>query len=66
MVSRRVYSRYLHYRRLLLPLSDTGEVPAMLFGVQKAIGIDGYLVGAPRVPKWMRACAVECSTSSVI
>jgi hypothetical protein len=46
-------SRYLHYRRLLLPLSDGGETPAMLFGMQKAIGIDGYLVATPRVPKWM-------------
>jgi hypothetical protein len=46
-------SRYLHYRRLLLPLSDGGEMPAMLFGMQKAIGIDGYLVNAPQLPKWM-------------
>jgi len=45
-------SRYLHYRRLLLPLSDD-ETPTMLFGIQKAIGMDGYLVAAPRVPKWM-------------
>ena len=46
-------SRYLHYRRLLLPLSDDGETPTMLFGVQKAIGIDAYKVTAPRLPKWM-------------
>jgi hypothetical protein len=47
------HNRYLHYRRLLLPLSDGGTMPTMLFGIQKAIGIDGYLVAAPRVPKWM-------------
>jgi hypothetical protein len=46
-------SRYLHYRRLLLPLSDDGETATMLFGIQKAIGIDGYKATAPRLPKWM-------------
>jgi hypothetical protein len=40
---------YLHYRRLLLPLSEEGESPNMLIGIQKAIGIDGYRAG---VPKW--------------
>jgi two-component system, sensor histidine kinase PdtaS len=42
--------RYLHYRRLLLPLSEDGQMPNMLIGIQKAIGIDGYMVA---VPKWM-------------
>jgi hypothetical protein len=42
--------RYLHYRRLLLPLSEDGQLPNMLIGIQKAIGIDGYIVA---VPKWM-------------
>jgi len=41
--------RYLHYGRLLLPLSDGGEVPTMLIGAQKAIGVDGYQVP---LPKW--------------
>jgi hypothetical protein len=41
---------YLHYRRLLLPLSEEGESPNMLIGIQKAIGIDGYMVA---VPKWV-------------
>ena len=43
-------SRYLHYQRLLLPLSEEGGMPNMLIGVQKAIGMDGYLTA---VPKWM-------------
>jgi hypothetical protein len=43
------YGRYLHYRRLLLPLSEDGHTPNMLLGAQKAIGIDGYQVA---VPKW--------------
>jgi len=43
-------SRYLHYQRLLLPLSEEGEAPNMLIGIQKAIGIDGYLTAMPR---WM-------------
>jgi hypothetical protein len=43
-------SRYLHYRRLLLPLSDEGQIPNMLIGIQKAIGIDAYMAV---VPKWM-------------
>jgi len=43
------FGRYLHYRRLLLPLSDDGEIPTMLIGAQKAIGVDGYLVP---LPKW--------------
>jgi hypothetical protein len=42
--------RYLHYRRVLLPLSEDGENPNMLFGGQKAIGIDGYQVA---IPKWI-------------
>jgi hypothetical protein len=42
--------RYLHYCRLLLPLSEDGQIPNMLIGIQKAIGIDGYLVA---IPKWM-------------
>lgn len=41
--------RYLHYRRLLLPLSDDGNTPNMLLGAQKAIGVDGYQVP---LPKW--------------
>jgi len=36
-------TRYLHYQRMLLPLSEDGQVPNMLIGIQKAIGIDGYL-----------------------
>ena len=40
---------YFHYRRLLLPLSQEGESPNMLIGIQKAIGIDGYMAA---VPKW--------------
>jgi hypothetical protein len=40
---------YLHYRRLLLPLSEKGESPNMLIGIQKAIGMDGYMAA---VPKW--------------
>jgi hypothetical protein len=40
--------RYLHYRRLLLPLSEDGHTPNMLLGAQKAIGIDGYQVAVPR------------------
>jgi hypothetical protein len=42
--------RYLHYRRLLLPLSEDGHTPNMLLGGQTAVGIDGYEVSAPR---WM-------------
>jgi two-component system, sensor histidine kinase PdtaS len=42
--------RYLHYRRLLLPLSEDGQKPNMLIGIQKAIGIDGYKIAAPN---WM-------------
>ena len=42
--------RYLHYQRLLLPLSDDGLSPTMLLGMQKAIGIDGY---HRSMPKWM-------------
>jgi hypothetical protein len=38
------HGRYLHYRRLLLPLSDDGTTPNMLLGAQKPIGIDGYRV----------------------
>jgi hypothetical protein len=38
------HGRYLHYRRLLLPLSDDGSKPNMLLGMQKAIGMDGYKV----------------------
>lgn len=41
---------YLHYRRVLLPLSEDGVTPNMLLGMQKAIGIDGYNT---RAPKWM-------------
>lgn len=44
------HGRYLHYRRLLLPLSEDGVTPNMLFGGQKAIGIDGYQVP---IPKWI-------------
>jgi hypothetical protein len=43
-------SRYLHYRRLLLPLSEEGQQPNMLIGIQKAIGTDGYRTA---LPKWM-------------
>jgi hypothetical protein len=42
--------RHLHYRRLLLPLSEDGINPNMLLGMQKAIGLDGFQVSAP---KWM-------------
>jgi hypothetical protein len=42
--------RYLHYRRLLLPLSEDGIIPNMLLGMQKAIGLDGFKVA---VPKWI-------------
>jgi hypothetical protein len=42
------HGRYLHYRRLLLPLSEDGDTPSMLLGGQKAIGIDGYQVALPR------------------
>ena len=42
--------RYLHYWRLLLPLSEDGITPNMLLGMQKAIGVDGFKVG---VPKWI-------------
>ena len=42
------HGRYLHYRRLLLPLSDDGHTPSMLIGGQKAIGVDGYQVPVPR------------------
>ena len=41
-------SRYLHYKRLLLPLSEDGQVPNMLIGIQKAIGMDGYLTAIPK------------------
>jgi hypothetical protein len=41
-------SRYLHYRRLLLPLSEDGHMPNMLIGIQKAMGIDGYAAAAPK------------------
>jgi hypothetical protein len=41
---------YLHYRRVLLPLSEDGVTPNMLLGMQKAIGIDGYKT---RIPKWI-------------
>ncbi|MBK5263918.1 MAG: PAS domain-containing protein [Alphaproteobacteria bacterium] len=41
-------TRYLHYQRLLLPLSDDGQMPNMLIGIQKAIGIDGYLIPMPK------------------
>ena len=44
------FGRYLHYRRLLLPLSDDGNTPTMLLGAQKAIGVDGYSVP---LPKWV-------------
>jgi hypothetical protein len=42
--------RYLHYRRLLLPLSEDGRTANMLLGGQKAIGAEGYQVS---VPKWI-------------
>ncbi|HWY60271.1 MAG TPA: PAS domain-containing protein [Rhizomicrobium sp.] len=42
--------RYLHYRRLLLPLSEGDQMPNMLIGIQKAIGTDGY---STALPKWM-------------
>jgi hypothetical protein len=41
---------HLHYRRLLLPLSEDGITPNMLLGMQKAIGPDGFKVP---VHKWM-------------
>jgi hypothetical protein len=41
-------SRYLHYQRLILPLSEEGQMPNMLIGIQKAIGIDGYLTALPK------------------
>ncbi|MEO7383783.1 MAG: hypothetical protein ABIU18_02515 [Novosphingobium sp.] len=40
--------RFLHYQRLLLPLSEEGQMPNMLIGIQKAIGIDGYLTPIPK------------------
>ncbi len=40
--------RYLHYRRLLLPLSEDGRTPNMLLGCQKAVGVDGFQVAVPR------------------
>jgi hypothetical protein len=43
------HGRYLHYLRLLLPLSDDDLSPTMLLGMQKAIGIDRYQRG----PKWI-------------
>jgi len=42
--------RYLHYRRLLLPLSEDAITPNMLLGSQKAIGIDGFTTA---LPKWI-------------
>jgi hypothetical protein len=42
--------RYLHYRRLLLPLSEENHMPNMLIGIQKAVGIEGY---STALPKWM-------------
>jgi len=42
--------QYLHYRRLLLPLSEGGTAPNMLLGSQKAVGLDGYKVA---LPKWI-------------
>lgn len=48
------HGRYLHYWRLLLPLSDAGsdagDTPAMIFGAHKAIAVDGYRVAGP---KWI-------------
>jgi hypothetical protein len=44
------HGRYLHYQRLLLPLSEDGLSPTMLLGMQKAIGLDGYQLS---VPKWL-------------
>lgn len=41
-------TRYFHYQRLLLPLSEDGQTPNMLIGIQKAIGVDGYLTALPR------------------
>ena len=41
---------YLHYWRLLLPLSEDGVTPNLLLGMQKAIGIEGFKVG---IPKWV-------------
>ena len=41
-------TRYFHYQRLLLPLSEDGQTPSMLIGIQKAIGVDGYLTALPR------------------
>jgi hypothetical protein len=43
------HGRYLHYRRLLLPLSTDGNTPNMLLGAQKAIAVDGY---QNPLPKW--------------
>jgi hypothetical protein len=43
-------TRYLHYRRLLLPLSEDYQTPNMLIGMQKALGSDGYRTA---LPKWM-------------
>jgi hypothetical protein len=41
-------ARYLHYQRLLLPLSEDSQTPNMVIGIQKAIGIDGYLTVMPK------------------
>jgi len=43
------HGRYLHYHRLLLPLSEDDQRPNLLLGAQKAIGIEGYQVP---LPKW--------------
>jgi hypothetical protein len=42
--------RYLHYRRMLLPLGEEDQMPNMLIGIQKVVGIDGY---GTDLPKWM-------------
>jgi hypothetical protein len=44
------HGRYLHYRRLLLGLSDDGVKPNMLLGIQKAIGMDGFKT---KIHRWM-------------
>jgi hypothetical protein len=36
--------RYLHYRRLLMPLSEDDATPNMLLGGQRGIGVEGFQI----------------------
>jgi len=44
----RADGRYMHYWRLLLPLSGNGVTVNMLLGMHKAIGLDGTVERIPR------------------